>query len=260
MNAKRTFLLGVAIAALASVTRGADERVDVTQLPAAVQNTLNAASERGPVKKAERRVVGGRVVYDIEIERNNAPNPRLRISEDGELLREAIGPLITSLDGVPISTSEFGAPALPTEPKLTLAELPSAVQETARREAKGREVVDIDRETWKGQAVYEIEFKQSGLNARVHVADDGTVVREERERRSLKSLFMGMQLDDAPPAVQQTVRRIAGDREIVDIDRKGPRTAPFYRVEIKDERNVQELRIAEDGRIIYDSQATAKPQ
>jgi uncharacterized membrane protein YkoI len=263
MNAKRTLVLGVAIAALAISSRGADpQRVDASQLPSAVRNTLNATHEPDPIRKIERRVVGGRVVYDIEFERKNAPNPRLRIAENGDLLSEAVGPIVTAIDGAPVPTSEFGEPVTPAAPKLALRDLPAAVQETARREANGREIADIDRETWNGRPVYEIEFRQRGLNARIYVADDGTLVRDERPRHSLKSLFMGMQLDQTPAAVQQTVRRIAGDREIADVDKKGPRTAgaAYYRVEIRDERGTQELRIAEDGRVLYDSRATAKPQ
>jgi hypothetical protein len=261
MNAERTFSLGVAIAALAMLpARGVDERVDVSQLPPAVQNTLKAANERGPIRKIERRVIGGRAVYDIELERNNAPNPRLRIAEDGALMRESVGPLVTAVDGVPITPSEFGDPKVPVSPRLAVSDLPAAVQETLRREANGREVAEIDREAWKGRPVYEIEFKQRGLNARIYVADDGALVRDERPRHGLKSLFMGMQLDETPAAVQATIRRLAGDREIADIDKKGPRTAPFYRVELKDEHGTQELRIAEDGRVIHDSRATAKPE
>jgi uncharacterized membrane protein YkoI len=261
MNAKRTCRVGVAIAALAAaLTFGAEERVELSQLPTAVQNTLKTATTNGPIRKIERKVVAGRVVYDVEFERNNLPNPRVRIADNGELLRESVGPLITSLDGVPVASTEFDAPVLPATPKLNLSDLPAPVQATAKREANGRVIADIDRETWRGQPVYEIEFKQRGFNARTYIDEHGTVVRSEPGSHNLKTLFMGMQLDDTPAPVQATIRRVAGDREITDIDRKGPATARFYRVELKDERTTQELRIAEDGRILYDSRATAKPQ
>jgi hypothetical protein len=80
--------------------------------------------------------------------------------------------------------------------------VPHAVQQTARSEAKGREIADIDHEMWNGRPVYEIEYKERGLNSRIYVADDGIVVRDERPARSLKSLYMGTQIENTPAAVQ----------------------------------------------------------
>ena len=128
------------------------------------------------------------------------------------------------------------------------------MQATAKTEAKGREIVDIDRESWRGQSVYEIEFKERGLNSRVYIGDDGKVVRDERRGgQALRSFFLGTQLEDTPAAVQDTVRRIAGDREIADIDRKTVNGQTVYRVEIRSPQGVQEVRVGADGKVIYDS-------
>lgn len=253
MNAKRVFLIAATMAALSA--RAADERVNASALPPAVQKTLETWRSQGPVKQIVRRTVDGRTVYDVEIEKNNAPNPRVRIAEDGTLMRNPAASVSITGDGIPIVTDEYGSGATPLYPKLKLADLPAAVQETARRESKGREIADIDHETWNGRSVYEVEFAQRGVNTRVYVADDGTLIRDERPRRSVKSLFMGTQLEDLPTAVQETIRRVAGDREIADIDKKGTGQEPIYRVEIKDTQGTQELRIAQDGKVIYDSRA-----
>lgn len=105
---------------------------------------------------------------------------------------------------------------------------------------------------------YELEFKEAGRNSRIHVAEDGTLVRDERPRRSLKSLFLGLQVEDTPAAVQQTIRRLAGDREIIDIDRKGTKAEPVYRVEIKGPQGTQEVHVDHDGKIVYDSRTAPR--
>ena len=107
--------------------------------------------------------------------------------------------------------------------------------------------------------MYEIEFKERGLNSRIYIGEDGKLVRgERRPGQALKSLFMGPQLDDTPAAVQGPIRRIAGDREIADIDRKVIGAQTVYRVEIKSRDGVQELRVAEDGKILHDSRVQPK--
>jgi uncharacterized membrane protein YkoI len=253
MNAKTKILLATVLAGFTA--RAADERVDARDLPPAVQQTLEQQRAEGPVKQVTREIINGRTVYVVEIEKNNAPNPRIRIAENGTLVKEPIT-IVPAVDGVPVTTDEYGSVVAPVFPKINLSDLPAAVQQTARSQAAGREIVDIDRETWNGRPVYEIEFKERGLNSRVYIGDDGTVVRgERRPGQALKSLFMGTQLEDTPAAVQETVRRIAGAREIADIDRKIDGAQTVYRVEIKRGDGVQELRIAEDGKILHDSRA-----
>jgi uncharacterized membrane protein YkoI len=256
MNAKIKLLL----LTLAGFTaQAAEERLEVRDLPPAVQQTLEPWRAEGPVKKATRQMVDGRNVYYIEIEKNNAPNRRLRIAEDGTLISDPVPTVTATGEGVPIIADEYGRPAPLAFPKVNLSDLPSAVQQTARSEAAGREIADIDRETWRGQQVYEIEFKQRGLNSRIYIADDGTLVREERRPgKTLRSVFMGTQLEDTPAAVQASIRRIAGEQEIADIDRKTGGAQTIYRVEIKSGDGIQELRIAEDGKVLYDSRNPGK--
>lgn len=247
-NTPTTLLI---LAALTLPVRAAEERLTIEQLPPAVQRTLRASHYGATARHAVRREVDGRTIYEIEIERNNAPNPHLRIAEDGSYVREPAVPMISTGD-MPI--------AFPDEPeliRLRLEDLPPRVQDTAKSAARGREIADIDRETWNGRVVYEVEFRERGTNSRIHVAEDGSQVREEGRGASLWSRFMGLQLEDVPAPVQETIRRVAGGREIADIDRKGTKAAPVYRVEIKDVDTTQELRVGHDGQLLYDSRAPA---
>src|SRR5688500_15950926 len=229
MNTKTMFLLAATLATFTA--NAADERVDPRDLPPAVKQALEKWRSDGPVKEATKQVVDGRPVYNIEIEKDNAPNPRLRIAEDGTVLRDPT-PTLMPYGEVPVVTNEYGSVVAPAFPKASLSDLPDAVQQTARTESQGRDIADIDREMWQGRLVYEVEFKERGLNSRVYIAEDGKVVRDERRpSQTLRSLFMGTQLEETPPAVQATIRRTAGDREIADIDRKTGGGPTMYRVE-----------------------------
>jgi uncharacterized membrane protein YkoI len=257
MNAKTKILF---IAALAAFTAQAAEeregRVDVGSLPPAVQRALEPWRTEGPLKEVTRQTIDGRTIYSIEIEKNNAPNPRVRVAEDGTLVNSPTPAVNAPGEGVPLATDEYGRSVTPTIPRIDLADLPAAVQQTARTEAAGREIADIDRETWRGRQVYEIEFKQRGLNSRIYVADDGTLVRDERRPgEAFRSVFMGTQLEDTPAPVQTAIRQAAGDREIADIDRETEGGRTVYRVEIRSGEGLQELRIAEDGKTLHDSRA-----
>jgi uncharacterized membrane protein YkoI len=261
MNARR-FLFSAALVATAIPLPAQDQRVHSSDLPAPVQRALTTASKGEPVKTIHRRVIDGRTVYDIEVERDNAINPRFRITEDGIVLAgtsrassEAITDPPASYDGITIPSTLF-------DPATALNELPAAVRATVKKESAGRQIADIDRESWQGRTVYEVEFREPGLNPQLHVAEDGTVVRAEqkggeRVGTAIRSLFMGTQLSDTPPAVQETIRREGRDRAIRDIDVKTRNRQRVYEVEFDDVRTGFQIEIVEDGRILQDTRPDA---
>lgn len=258
MNAKLTLCLVAITAALPM--RAQDGPISVEDLPQAVQQTLSSRAE-GDIEEVTRRTIDGRALYIVEIDRDNAPNPRLRIAEDGTMMGtsefrpSALGDYATVPGAYP-----HGPVAMPVFPKLRLSDLSEAVQRTAKVEAKGREIADIERETWRGQPVYEIEFKERGLNSRVYVGEDGALVRDEwRPGETLRSLFMGTQVEDTPVPVQETIRRVAGDGEVADIDLKTSGAEPVYRVEIRRKGERQELHVAADGTTLFDSRTGGEP-
>ncbi|MFO1446981.1 MAG: PepSY-like domain-containing protein [Opitutaceae bacterium] len=254
-----TRLLLVAALAVPGAIQAKEKNVQVTELPAAVQRTLNEASRGEPVRKVQRRVVDGLTVFDVELERNNAVNPRLRIAEDGRLLsgtQERATASVSRDSGTPAA----GSKETPTSSESILAsdQLPPAVRATAKEQAAGREIADIDRETWQGRTVYEVEFKSPGLNPQVHIAEDGSIVKMEQTPGAqvgagFKSLFAGTQLEDTPSAVQETIRREAGASAIKDIDLKRRDGQRVYEVEIGEGMSRFEIHIAENGRILEDT-------
>lgn len=230
------------------------QEIAIHELPDAVRRTLDQASKNDPVKKVTRLMEEGRAVYLAELERDNAFNPVLRIAETGELLPAPALPVLS--DGVvpaldPEAIAVFDA-------KAALEDLPAAVQQTIRNEARGREIADIDRETSEGRTVYEVEFRAEGRNPQLHVAEDGSIVHGEKSRRSLRDFFLGTQLADTPAAVQAAVRREAAGRRINDIDVERRTGRVVYEVEILDPQSgAFQLHLDADGRILKDDRTHA---
>jgi hypothetical protein len=56
------------------------------------------------------------------------------------------------------------------------ADLPPAVQNTIRRQNPNGQIADIDKERRSGRVVYEVQFAEPGINPRLHIAEDGTLL------------------------------------------------------------------------------------
>lgn len=246
----------VATALLAGAPALIAQQVLPDQLPAAVRRTLDRETLNESVKSITRQTINNRTIYLVEVEKRNAVNPQLRIAENGELLPPP-DPMVTQ--GAALGPDP-GMPVPPYEPAMLFSDLPDAVQQTVRKEARGREVSDIDRKTWQGRTVYEIEFRAEGRNPHINVAEDGTIVPTEEPRSGrLSDIFSGTQLADTPPAVQDTIRREAAGREINDIDVEKRSGTTVYEVEIRDEQaGVFQLHIGPEGQILKDSRAKVR--
>ena len=57
-------------------------------------------------------------------------------------------------------------------------ELPLAVQNTIRAQNPTGQIADIDKEKRSGRLVYEVQFAEPGLNPKLHIAEDATLLSE----------------------------------------------------------------------------------
>ena len=64
---------------------------------------------------------------------------------------------------------------------VTLEELPEPVRQTVVREAKGGEILEIERDDEHGQTVYEVEFIESAIKYEIDVSPDGSLLRRHRD-------------------------------------------------------------------------------
>ncbi len=244
-------MLGAASLALAV------ESVDISQLPAAIKRAVDKSSNGDAVKKVTIDNVNGRTVYVVEYERKNAPNPKVRIGEDGQVLRDTASTAVGAPDLPASLYSEYGGPVLPMTPKLELSNVPAPVQQTIKREAAGREIAAIHQDTIDGRNGYVAEFSEKGRNPRLYVAEDGSVLRPTEKP---PALLVGTTFSDAPAPVQQSIRREVRTGEIVKIEKEGRRgEAHTYKVELRDARGSYHIRVSEDGRILENTRMNEQP-
>lgn len=250
-------LIVIAVTGLATSTLNAQE-VQMNQLPEPVVRTLGDVKGADTIGKIQKELKDGKTVYEVQLDRRGV-NPKVWIAEDGTVIRDTRKETVATPplgEGAP----EY-IPPLERTPSLRLSELPEAVQRVIQEQAAGRDIADIDRETWQGKVVYEVEFAQTGRNAQIHVAEDGTIVRHERGTTPraegagtrLFGVYLGTQFEDTPPAVQETIRREAGNRKIADIDKERRTGQTIYEVEFQEPGRNIELHIAENGTIVQDS-------
>ena len=227
----------------------AAERLDTSQLPSLVRKALETSAANEPVKEVTIRNVGGRTVYDVELEREHALDARLRIAADGTVLHDSRKPALDSTEPNIAAYSDFGAPVY--IPKLRLEELPPAAQQTIKKEAAGREIAGITSDTIEGRTAYKVDLRERGRNPRLYVGEDGALLRPA-EKPPL--LGMGTSFGETPVAVQETIRRELADGEIVKIDKEGLRgAATIYKVDIKHGQGAFQLYISETGTVLRDS-------
>lgn len=214
------------------------DKVPMSQVPETVQRAIKAQAQGETVQDVERETKDGRTVYEAEFKREGI-NRRVQFAEDGTVVP---GRNVTGI--------------LKSAPAVSMNDLPAAVQKTVREQQAGRTVEDIDKETWNGQTIYEVEFKEQGPNSRLHIAADGTLVVDKNTSTATgRNVLRGTQLSDTPAAVQATVKRMAGDAEIADVDKETWQGRNAYEVEIRREGVNRELLIAEDGSVLRDSEA-----
>ncbi len=142
------------------------------------------------------------------------------------------------------------APDVGTE----FSELPAAVQNTIKGHAGNAKIDDIDKETRTGRTVYEITFAEPGQNPKLHVAENGNIVKSEtiNENAGAATDSIGTEFKDLPAAVQKTITQRAPNAKIDDIDKETRTGRTVYEVTFEDSGKNSKLHIAEDGTIVQD--------
>lgn len=271
MKTNKLLLFAAILAASPILAPAAERVVDASELPAPVKETLADSGRGDRIGKITVRHAGGRLVYDVELLRQNAPGEHLRIGDDGKILadtRKAAGSTTTTTT-TPPPVAPLGYPAaypggygyepyvVPTPPSLRLEDLPQAAQATIRREAADRPIATIQETAVDKRKAYVAQFRESGRNPQVYVAEDGSVLRPTEKP---PVLLIGTTFSDTPAPVQQALRRELGDGEIVSIDKdRGSRgEADSYQVEAKDAHGSYRLRLSADGRVLENTRRASR--
>lgn len=180
----------------------ADERLDADDLPRTVQKTVDREAGDGRVIEIELLKGDGQMTYDVDVQIDGrtyelliAPNGTLQAKQlDDEDDNEELGDDDEDEAGDDEGEDEGDS----NEVRLRLADLPKSVAKTLKREARGGEIEEIEREiedgriTYeaevefddeRGERVYEVEIDERGvlLSKTLQQDDDGDDDNDDRE-------------------------------------------------------------------------------
>lgn len=247
MNPK-PYIIGAALLAAVSFSQ-AQERVEQSKLPAAVQRALTSSSQAdksGAVKEITKRTVDGKVVYDVEFEKDNAINPRLRIAEDGTVMSR--GALAAAGSDAAAATRSATASA---NREVTTAS--RDVKASADRQAASakRDMAAAERDLSKSAERHTDAAKRDLAAAErdLNKSADRRMDSMRRDVRGVDSESM-LQLSALPMAVRNTIEKETKGREIVDIDEETQDGKKVYEVEFAQAGLNSQIHVSEDGTIV----------
>jgi uncharacterized membrane protein YkoI len=149
----------------------------LSEAPAPVQATVKRVVSTAEVEDVDRETKNGQVVYDVEVKQEGL-NRHLKIAENGTLLSDSnnrdsrsIGERVRERVGLNRDRDAS---------TMTLEQVPAAVQKTIRDNCDVGSLKPIKQETRNGRVQYDVEYEKEGKNLRLTIADDGTIVKDNR--------------------------------------------------------------------------------
>jgi uncharacterized membrane protein YkoI len=138
------------------------------ELPPAVQKTVRAQAPNAEIADVSKTAQNGVDVYEVQF---NEPgkNPKIVVAADGRLVSSDVA-------NPPGAIQKMLTPTGATGTKLSA--LPEKAQKTIQAKAPDAEIVNVSRHEKDGRVIYEVEFKDTGKNPTLQVADDGTLVQD----------------------------------------------------------------------------------
>jgi len=154
------FAITFASLVITNIARADDDDIRLTSLPASVQETIQDNLRGGRVDDIDRIQIEGRTMYKVEVELQDRDDDDLKlyIAGDGALLK--------------------------TREELRFNELPSAVQDAARK--FGGKVDDVEKEVSQGKISYHIEVdrdddKSGDNDLKIVFAEDGSILSQRSD-------------------------------------------------------------------------------
>jgi uncharacterized membrane protein YkoI len=163
----------IIILAASALATGCNQSVQTAsekfnELPPAVQKTVRAQAPNAEIGSVTQKTENGSPVYEVEFRNPNGPNSKVLVAADGSLVG---GDMPRPAGAVQRALTPTGAVGTP------LSALPEAAQKTIRTAAPNEPIDKITRHDVNGRTIYEVQFKESGKNPTIKVADDGSLVQ-----------------------------------------------------------------------------------
>ena len=138
------------------------------ELPPAVQKTVRAQSPNGEIADVSQKTENGSQMYEVDFRSAGAANSKVVVAADGTLISSDLPKTAGVIQKMLTPTGAVGT---------QFSALPEAVQKTIKSKAPNEPIASISRHVDNGRTIYEVEFKESGKNPTIRVAEDGTLVQ-----------------------------------------------------------------------------------
>ncbi|MEI6783863.1 MAG: hypothetical protein WCQ21_23470 [Verrucomicrobiota bacterium] len=132
-------------------------------LPMVVQLTVLAQVGPEEVEDAVRDTSSGRVVYKIYF-RDHEVFPPLYVAPDGSVLNPDLTIAVNAVQGTRVKS----------------ADVPAKVMKAIPTRAPVSDVAYVNRESWGGQIVYVVTFKDQAHNPKLLIGEDGAFLDENQ--------------------------------------------------------------------------------
>src|SRR5215831_3382162 len=138
------------------------------ELPPAVQKTVRAQAPNGEIADVSKKTENGMDVYEIQF-REPGQNPKIVVGADGKLLNTDMARPAGAIERALTPTGATGT---------KFSALPEKAQKTIKDKAPDAQITNISRQEKDGRVIYEVEFKDTGKNPTIRVAEDGQLVQD----------------------------------------------------------------------------------
>lgn len=233
MNSRRlqAFVLA-ALASLAIATSAAAEqtRLKLSECPSAVQQTFVAEAKGARLESIFKQTDDEKTIYRAIVSIASRPYEIL-VGDDGTLLEKRLDEEIV-------------------ESEVAFSEAPADVRKTFEAESEGNQIKALNKTSQGDKSYYEAGVTIDGKNYWLMVDGRGRLLEK---RLGFEIEEDQIDLDEAPAAVQETLKRIAKDAEIESLHKTTEDGKSQFDALVKLEGRNYFIRINDDGALLEKS-------
>jgi hypothetical protein len=233
--------------ALAVTAADTSTTILYNDLDSPLQRAVLESAGPGPYERIDKEVRGGITNYNVAL-RKDGKYVRVRLNDQGKLIDDTR------------ERPALVAVALPEEStnRLTLNDLPVAVQTSVKIRARPSEVEKVKLEQWMGKTVYTINFYRDGDHQLFRVAKDGALVQQPvivsraalADTNGVVVATSSLTPTQLPVAVQESVKKYAQASTVTNIRQTIQDGQTVYDIEFAQGTRAGRLYVAEDGTMI----------
>jgi len=150
-------------------TTSSGTQLQLSQLPEAVQRTIQTETKNGPVTRVASQQQQGKNIYEITFHQSNGKDKVIYLNPDGSYAQTRSWDVLgTKPAGV--------VQAFPSAKQVTFNELPAPVQNAFRTQAGSSRIENIQSGQINGQPVYQAIFNKGGQKVQVRLDSAGRVL------------------------------------------------------------------------------------